>query len=217
MTSFRISVGYNGEPRFPDLMAKYRDRIADVYFVPPFMPSGRGAPGDAAEQVYGLRLHEFLKFAMREGIRTNILFNALCLGEGYGSTTVGKGLAETVAFFSQTYQVASATVVSRIDGELIKKRFPSVNVHASVNMFIRNPHQALEVKDIADTIILDRNVNRDLPLIREIKEVSGKHIRLLVNEACVPECINRVQHFNRISHQTGAPDPFYLPCVKRYH
>ena len=214
---FKISVGYNGKPGFAEVIAKYKEHVADIYFVAPFMPSGRGSPGDAGEQVYTLRLHELLKFAMNEGIRMNILFNALCLGEGYGSPIIGQALAETMQFYIQTYNIASATVVSVIDGELIKKRFPRINVHASVNMFIRNPHQALEVAHIADTIVLDRNVNRDLNLIREIKEQSGKHIRLLVNEACVPECMNRVQHFNRISHQAGDPEPFYLPCVQRYH
>lgn len=214
---FKISVGYNGRPGFDEVIAKYRNHIADIYFVAPFMPSGRGSPGDAAEQVYALRLHELLKFAMRESIRTNILFNALCVGEGYGSQAVGRAVVEMVQFYSQTYGVSSATVVSLIDGELIKKHFPNLHVHASVNMFIRNPHQAIEVRHMADAIILDRNVNRDLALIREIKAAFGKHIRLLVNEACVPECMNRVQHFNRISHQAEEPQPFHLPCVQRYH
>ena len=109
---FKISVGYNGKPDFPGLIAKYKEHVADVYFVAPFMPSGRGSPGDAGEQVYALRLHEFLKFAMREGIRANMLFNALCLGEGYGSPVIGQALSDTIRFYTQTYKVASATVVS---------------------------------------------------------------------------------------------------------
>ncbi|NOZ19663.1 MAG: hypothetical protein GXP25_01100 [Planctomycetes bacterium] len=212
----KFSIGFNGERTFRVLADKYREHITDVYFSPPFTPSGRGLRGNVGEYVYSLVLHEFLQFARDTGIQTNLLLNALCAAGKYGTVGQATRVVNAVSLHMRNYGTTSVTVVSPIDGELLKRKFPDLKIHTSVNMFIRNLAQARAVSHFADVIILDRNVNRDLETIRTIREDTGKEIRILANESCLLECMNRIQHFNRIAHDHVAMKGRHLPCSSRY-
>ena len=212
----RFSIGFNGSLAFMDAIEKYRDHVAEVYFVAPAMASGRASGGRLGAQSYTLALHQMLVRAKEWGLPTNILFNALCVGSDYGSNRQGEKVVSILQIHGELYNVRAATVVSPIDAQLIKRALPDATVHASVNMFIRNPVQAREVAPFCDVLTLDRNVNRDLEMVRKIKEATGKPIRLVANEACVPECMNRVQHFNHLSHQQSVGVSYYLPCVRQF-
>jgi len=213
---FKFSIGFNGDRGFRQLIDKYREHVADIYFSPPFTPSGRGLRGNVGEYVYSLVLHEFLQFARDTGMETNLLLNALCVAGKYGSKQQASLVLNAVQFHARNYGTKSVTVVSPIDGQLIRRHFPDIKIHASVNLFIRNVAQARRVADFSDVLILDRNVNRDLRLIEQIKKDSGKHVRLLANESCILECMNRIQHFNRIAHDIVPMTGRHLPCTARY-
>jgi len=213
---FKYSVGYNGQQGFEEAIEPYLEYIADVYFAPPYTPSGRVQKGGAVSLDYPVNLDKFLNWARERGLETNLLLNALCTGGEYASNERMAKVQKIVEFYGERYGVKLVTVVSPFDGEVIKRKFPEVKIHSSVNMFIRNAVQAKEVEHFTDVYVLDRNVNRDLEAIRSIKEEVGKPIRLLANEGCVLECMNRVQHFNQISHIDPPIGVRYLLCISKY-
>lgn len=52
----------------------------------------------------------------------------------------------------------------------------------------------------ADIITPDVNINRDLQLLREIKDATNAELKLMVNEGCLYKCPFRKFHFNITSH-----------------
>ena len=57
----------------------------------------------------------------------------------------------------------------------------------------------------ADVITPDVNINRDLGLLKRIREKTGADIKLMVNEGCLFRCPFRKFHFNYISHKSRNP------------
>lgn len=212
----KLSIGFNGSIAFMGVVEKYKDHIADIYFVPPALASGRASGGRMGAHSYTLCLHQMLVRAKELGIPTNILFNALCVGSDFGSNRQGEKIVAVMNIHTELYNVRSATLVSPLDAQLVKRQFPQVKVHAAEDMFIRNPVQAREVAPFCDALILDRNINRDLDTIRAIKDKTRREIQLLANEACVQECSNRVQHLNHLSHQQSAGTACLLPCLREH-
>ena len=212
----KFSIGYSGAPDFIEIVGQYRDHIAEVYFAAPHTHSARRPADDGQNYIYGLRLHEDLKGLRRLGIPANMLFNALCIGDTYGTRTRFTLVCDQVAFFRDTYGVSAVTVLSAVEGRVIKKHFPDVCIHGSTNMFIRTPTQAAKIKDFVDVLTPDREINRDLDLLRDIKKVMGKPLRILANEGCIPECPHRVQHLNHVSHERPPFAAFFLPGVETY-
>jgi collagenase-like PrtC family protease len=52
----------------------------------------------------------------------------------------------------------------------------------------------------ADVITPDVNINRDLKLLKQIKEATNAELKLMVNEGCLYKCPFRKFHFTCIPH-----------------
>lgn len=212
--AFKFSIGYNSQPDFVDVVEKYRDRVSEVYFVAPYAHSARRTALEAVEYVCALRLHEMLKSLRSMGIAANMLFNALCIGDLYGTEARLRMVCDQVHFFRQTYGISAVTVVSPLEGEVIKRQFPDIQVHGSTNLFVRTASQAVRIRGFVDILTPDREINRDLDLLRAIRKALRKPLRILANEGCVSECPYRVQHLNRLSHETPPFDSYQLGGVE---
>jgi len=213
---FKFSIGYNGSKGFEQILRKYRERVSDVYFAPPYASSGRVKMG-FVDVEYPVLLDRFLRFCRSEGIEANLLMNALCGGADYASRKHITKVVGLLGYYRDKYAVSSVTLVSPFDAQIIRKEFPDIKIYSSVNMFIRNPVQAREAAAFADVLTLDRTVNRDLETLHKIRrELPGKHIRLLANEGCIFDCVNRVQHFNQICHLEPPVGPQHLFCLRTF-
>jgi collagenase-like PrtC family protease len=67
---------------------------------------------------------------------------------------------------------------------MIKSRIPGLEIQASVNCYIKTVEQAEYFSD-CDVITTDRDINRDIGLIKEIMDATGKRIKILINEGCL--------------------------------
>ncbi len=72
----------------------------------------------------------------------------------------------------------------------------------------------------ADVITPDANINRNLELLKEIKRVTKKKLKLMVNEGCLYKCPFRKFHFNYMSHVSKElgeyeADYFFQNCVTK--
>jgi collagenase-like PrtC family protease len=106
----------------------------------------------------------------------------------------------------------------------VGRRFPHVEICASVLGDIDSIDKAIIYKKAgADVITPDVNINRNLRLLKKIREKTGLELKLMVNEGCLFKCPFRKFHFNYISHKSrnpgtdgtkGEDNVFSLNCIQ---
>ncbi len=102
------------------------------------------------------------------------------------------------------YGVRSVTVANPTLARRIKEALPGWKVTASVLMGLVTPAQVWLVGDGVDAITADNRLVRDLSGLRQLRQAYSGEIRLIVNEACLPGCPFRTQHF----YEMGYGDEF---------
>jgi len=82
----------------------------------------------------------------------------------------------------------------------IKKEISDITIESSVNCYVKTVEHALYLADLGvDILTIDRDINRNIPLIKEIKNRTGLKIRLMLNEGCISNCPYRATHYNYLS------------------
>lgn len=82
----------------------------------------------------------------------------------------------------------------------IKKEIKDIDITASVLMDISTPDQLSMIDDLFNTIVPSSNIVRNLNSLDRLKRSFNGKIRLMLNEACIPGCIWRTQHFYEMSN-----------------
>jgi collagenase-like PrtC family protease len=136
-----------------------------------------------------------------EGIRVNLVFNSTCEGIEWYSTKIVNSTMEYLRQVHEGLGVEAITIANPLYISKVRERFPNIEICASVLGDIDCLQRAVIYKKAgADVITPDININRDLKLLKEIKEVTGAELKLMVNEGCLYKCPFRKFHFNDTSH-----------------
>jgi collagenase-like PrtC family protease len=207
MGNLEFSVPYNNDPGTLTEIFKRKEhngnRIREIYLSGPqeFAGSGRISPA--------LEFSEFADAVQKihhEGIRVNLLLNSTCEGsDWYTPSVLGKTMDYLKRVFEE-YGVEAVTIANPLYIREVRKRFPQVEICASVLGDIDCIHKAIIYKKAGvDVITPDVNINRNLNLLRAIKERTGTELKLMVNEGCLFKCPFRKFHFNYISHKSRNP------------
>jgi collagenase-like PrtC family protease len=207
MPALEFSIPYNNDPEaLPEifrLKAHNGNRIREIYLSGPqeYSGSGRIAP----EMDFG----EFAKVAdsiHKEGIRVNLLLNSICEGSDWYSSGV---LNSTMGYLKRAHEdhgVEAVTISNPLYIREARRRFPHLEICASVLGDIDCVQKAIIYKKAgADAITPDVDINRNLELLKRIKDKTGLEIKLMVNEGCLFQCAFRKFHFNYISHKSKTP------------
>jgi collagenase-like PrtC family protease len=106
-----------------------------------------------------------------------------------------------IAEMHETHGVEAITIANPRYIMEVRKRFPKIEICASVLGDIDCVQRAvLYQRAGADVLTVDVNINRDLGLLREIKQATKTQLKLMVNEGCLYKCPYRKFHFNITSH-----------------
>jgi tetratricopeptide (TPR) repeat protein len=150
------------------------------------------------------------------------LLNATCEGK---SGLEKKSFSRIIKYIQKLKSVGlkSVVVTNPIYISEIKEQIKEIEVESSVNCYVKTLEQALYLKDLgADILTIDRDINRDIPLIEKIKNKTGLKIKIMLNEGCLRNCPFRNMHYNYLSHGSSSsnelignifPDGF---CIKIY-
>jgi collagenase-like PrtC family protease len=103
------------------------------------------------------------------------------------------------------FGVQSVTVTNLSLARIIRESLPDFTIAASVLMGIAGPLQVLVAQDYVDAIGPDTGLTRDLSALRRLRLAFAGEIRLLVNEACLPGCLFRTQHFYEMGYSDTFP------------
>jgi len=208
----KYSVGYQLCPpeaeSFPEIVSAYRESISEVFFAWPEMPSGRGDvlvhSGDVqdVQQRMEMELREIKKM----GVKLDLLFNANC----YGAESLSEKLADKVRSVIEHLDsidcgVDIVTTTSLAIAHTVKKFFSHIEVRASVNMKIGTVKGMEYVSDLFDSFHIQRDYNRDLSHLKELKswaDKNGKKLILLANSGCFAHCSGQIFHDNNVAHES---------------
>ena len=207
MSNLEFSVPYNNDPAvLPDIFRMKNqngNRIREIYLSGPqeFAGSGRIAPELGFDEFAGI-----VNSIHKEGIRVNLLLNSICEGTDWYSPAV---LDSTMRYLRQAHEdhgVEAVTIANPLYIREVRKRFPNLEICASVLGDIDCVEKAIVFRKAgADVITPDVDINRDLVLLKRIKDKTGVEIKLMVNEGCLFRCAFRKFHFNYISHKSRTP------------
>jgi collagenase-like PrtC family protease len=208
MEALEFSVPYNNDPEtLEELLAlkgQGRNRIREIYLSGPqeYSGSGRIAPAMDFNEFKRVvdRIHE-------SGIRANLLLNSICEGSDWYSSGALKLTMDYLKRVHEEHGVEGVTIANPLYIREVRKRFPALEISASVLGDIDCVQKAVIFKRAgADVITPDVNINRNLTLLRKIKDAAGTEIKLMANEGCLHRCAFRKFHFNYISHKSRNPD-----------
>lgn len=227
MSPLEFSVPYNNDPETLTEIFRFKDltgnRIREIYLSGPQEYSGSGR---IAPELNFKGFAEIVDRIHKEGIRVNLLLNSVCEGSDWYSAQVLKPTMEYVEKAHKSCGVEALTIANPLYIREIRRRFPNLEICASVLGDIDCVQKAVIFKKAgADVITPDVNINRSLPLLKKIKDATQTEIKLMVNEGCLFRCAFRKFHFNYISHKSRKPDSskgvkaednvFSLNCIQQ--
>jgi collagenase-like PrtC family protease len=207
----KFAIGYQlaepDEAPFAQLVADYREHLAEVYFPWADMPSGRAALASRrgyTDWTAQRRLEEDLRAIREMGLKLDLLFNAAC----YGAEAVSEQLAHrVVSVLDHLGQVAGGvetiTTTSPFVAHVVKQSHPDVEVRASVNMRIGTVEGMEQLAELFDSFYVQREYNRDLERIAALKAWADSHdkkLLMLANSGCLAFCSSQSFHDNMVAH-----------------
>ena len=168
-------------------------RIYEVYGCLPLGPVGNLRPPESIRAVTPEQLGAHIKKLSDHGIRFNYVLNSELL-----PMPITEEYRDEVLEFLQTLHdigVRTATVTIPWLITLIHLHFPDIQVRVSIVNEVSTVRESLEYEELGATgIVLDRDVNRDIALLKDIRKQFKGEIELLCNSACVFHCINVHYH-----------------------
>lgn len=196
----KFSIWYNQDDNFFNLLDKNKLNIHSVYFAAPLelIPSWRDK--DQWEQ-YEKEIFRLLSMCNKYWIETILVLNATCEWE---NTWDKYHMLKIISYIKKLEKIwlKSISLTNLLYVRFIKSAFPDIKIYSSVNCYLKNVEQAIYMKNIwVDVLTIDRDINRDLDLIKEIKKRTWLKIQILLNEWCIRNCPYRNTHFNIISHK----------------
>ena len=209
----KFSVGFrlyeNGEETFSQIIKAYREHISEVFFSWLDIPSGRGTTSSHhgfADWSVQQKTENELKKIKQMGIKLDLLFNANC----YGAYSLSIKLANTVCSVIEYLgsigcEIDIVTTTSPAIAHTVKKFFPHIEIRSSVNMKIGSVKGMEYISDLFDSFHVQREYNRDLNYLHELKswaDANDKKLIMLANSGCFAHCSGQIFHDNNVAHES---------------
>jgi len=202
----KLSVPHNWQA---DLLPRMRkNKVAEIYskLASDFVGGGRASY--ALPHVSKKRVEKYISDIHRSGIKFNYLINATCLGNFEWTINGQRRLA---ALLDWLVDIGTDAVTVSIPYllELIKRRYPKLEVCVSTQAGVDSVRCAKYWEGLgADRITLaERSVNRNFPLLRQIRRNVKCRLQLIANLDCLYHCPFWIYHSALNSHgsQNGHP------------
>ncbi len=219
---FEFSIPYTGDTGALEGLFRLKNSnsncIKEIYLSGPqtFSGSGRVTPEVDEAQFIGTvdKIH-------KAGLRVNLVMNSVCEGQEWYEPKVVSAKADFLKRMHEEHGLEGVTIANPIYIIEVKRCCPDLEIHASVLGDIDCIQRAVMYSEVgADVITPDASINRNLELLKEIKRVTNKKLKLMVNEGCLYKCPFRKFHFNYISHSSKemgeyVEDYFFDNCVSK--
>jgi hypothetical protein len=173
---------------------RFGDQVEEVYFPVPGRRLASGRPWQPESFL--------LEFLQHAPLPKAVLVNPIVLAQPV--ETVVPLVLKLLQPLAE-YGVRRITVTNLALARAIKDVLPDWRVTASVLMGIATPAQAWLAQHAVDAITVDNRLVRDLPGLRQMRSAVSGELRMIVNEACLPGCLFRTQHFYEMGYGQDWP------------
>lgn len=201
----KFSIGYNYNAKTLDLLDVYRDHIEAFYFPIPQKYLGSGRYINEPES-YINEIPYIIRKCSSFNITPQLLLNATYEGRFGLSKTFFTGILNYIKKLRDV-GLKSVVVTNPIYIGMIKKEINDIRIESSVNCYVMTVEHALYLRDLGvDVLTINRDINRDIPLIKDIKNKTNLKIRMMLNEGCISNCPYRFTHYNYLSGGFKLPE-----------
>jgi collagenase-like PrtC family protease len=219
MAGLEFSVPYNNDPETLTELFKLKElngnHIREVYLSG---PQQYFAAGRIVEEMDEVKFVSIVDRIHKEGLRVNLIMNPTCEGTEWYKADVVEMKMDFLNRMHKEHDLEAITIANPIYIKEVRRRFPDIEICASVLGDIDCVQRALIFSRAgANVITPDPNINRNLQLLKGIKEATHIKLKLMVNEGCLYKCPFRKFHFNYISHKSKELGPveedvFFFNC-----
>jgi len=209
----KIRLGANWDLSSLDAL---RGTSVDVLFGKlPFDVVGGARPGFVLPQVDRKYVERYIQACHDRGLEFSYLLNAPCLGNLQYSR---KGYGELIELLEWVEQSQADSVVIGIPYliDLVRKRFPRLNVKVSTTARVNTVRKALQYEDMGvEEIIIDEHINREFRTLEAVRKAVKCNLELIVNNICLWQCPYNYEHVNHDGHASreGEEDNY---CYLQY-
>ena len=193
----KFAIGYNYDINLLNLLEIYKKDIEAFYFPIPqiYLGSGRAIKEPKS---YTNEIPLIIKKCCALNIKPQLLLNATY----EDISSFSKRFFNSMLTYIKKLRdagLSSIVVVNPIYISLIRKEISDITIESSVNCYMKTLEHALHLKELGvDVLTIDRDINRNIPLIKEIKNKTGLKLRVMLNEGCVGGCPYRNHHSNHL-------------------
>ncbi len=173
-----------------EISDSFGESIKEVYF--PIMDDKIGTGRPKQPDKY---LNEFLKSGI---LPVSVLINPIILSRPVNE--ISTSICDKIKYYQDNFNLKGITLTSLTLAEIIKTKFPDLNIIASTLMEIQNEEQLIMLGDVFDTLVPSNRVIRNMNTLRTLRRKFKGQIRIMVNESCVSSCVFRTQHFYEMSN-----------------
>jgi hypothetical protein len=173
-----------------EIADRFGAHVKEVYFPMPggMVASGRGKQPDRF-------MEAFLQHAP---LSKTVLVNPIVLDQPVEE--IAPRVLDALKQLQDDFGVSGVTVANLALARRIRKECPEFRITASILMGIARTAQVLMVRDYVDAITPENSLVRNLRGLRQLREAFAGEVRLIVNEACIPGCPYRTQHFYEMGY-----------------
>jgi collagenase-like PrtC family protease len=205
----------------PDLILPLSKLEADVqlYGVLPTSMIGSGGSGPDNVRMVANQVEEYIDQANSVGLKFDYLLNAPSMSNMEWDENTHQELLMHLNWIT-SIGADSVTVTIPYLVELIKRQFPRLRVRVSTIAHVNSVARARLFESLgADSITLDINVNRDLALLKAIRQAVNCELTVLTNNLCLYQCPYEYYHHDGLGHASQNYNPingYYVDyCVLR--
>jgi collagenase-like PrtC family protease len=194
-----FSVATNWQEELLDRLDK--SKIIEIYAKLNSDCIGGGRASAAIPAITRKRAASYVRKVHSHGMRFNYLLNSTCLDNAEWSHRGQRDIRGLLDWLAGI-EVDAVTVSSPYLLEIIKKCYPAFEVNVSTQAGVDSPVRAKFWEDLgADQITLSFvDVNRDFPLLREIRKSVRCRLQLIANLMCLYRCPFYKYHANINAH-----------------
>lgn len=149
-----------------------------------------------------LDLKKYIEYSQDKGIGFNYTINATHLGN---KEFTGEGVLEIKEFLSQLHGIGVRLITAALPPliEIIESLGCDFEIKASTLCQITNVNKAVAFKNKGvSRMVVDESINRNIKILRRIREEFGGKVELIINPICLKDCIYRMFHYNQITEDS---------------
>ena len=156
----------------------------------------------AAKDLFSITLEQLSTYISESniyGLKFNYLINSIW---SQGIEFYPEGQKQIIHEIQNLVSCGVENVIVSSPGiiQIIKNEFPALNITLSTNIGICSLHEIFRWQEVGvDKIVLNRNINRDMKLLKEIQNSTPIKIELLLNSMCNLFC-SQSQYHNLINN-----------------